>query len=191
MIAWIPASIQTVTAALLLAGCVVERNNEPMNLAEGVETAEHARILRDLGFPDYGLRKLHHVLEAGTRALEIARAAGVTMVFGTDLLGDLRSEQMREFGLRSEVLPAAEIVAAATVNAARLLQREGELGVVRPGARANLLLVDGDPLADLGVFDRDGTRLQAIMQDGVFAKPPALERRAPQHTIEEDTIIIA
>ena len=48
----------------------------------------------------------------------------------------------------------------------------GELGVIRAGAIADLLLVDGDPLADVAIL-QDRARLRAIMKDGVFHKAPA------------------
>ncbi|MCL4763433.1 MAG: amidohydrolase family protein [Burkholderiales bacterium] len=47
----------------------------------------------------------------------------------------------------------------------------GELGVLRTGALADLLLVDGDPLADVAIL-QDRARLRAIMKDGVFHKAP-------------------
>jgi imidazolonepropionase-like amidohydrolase len=55
------------------------------------------------------------------------------------------------------------------VNAA-LLNAEGDLGVVAPGACADLLVVDGDPLADLGLLEHQGEHLPVIMKDGRFVK---------------------
>ena len=49
---------------------------------------------------------------------------------------------------------------------ARILQREGELGVVAPGARADLLLVDGSPLDDIGLLGGQGEHLSLIMKGG-------------------------
>jgi imidazolonepropionase-like amidohydrolase len=50
------------------------------------------------------------------------------------------------------------------------LNRAGEIGVVAPGARADLIALDGDPLADISVLDGQGERLSHIMKDGVFYK---------------------
>jgi imidazolonepropionase-like amidohydrolase len=119
-----------------------------------------------LRFPETGLRKVRDVLDAGLASLEIARDAGVAMGFGTDLLGETHAQQSRELGIRARVLPAAEVIRSATLVNARLLGREGELGVVAPGALADLLLVDGDPLADLGLLERPDTALCAIVQGG-------------------------
>lgn len=121
---------------------------------------------RALRFPETGLRKVHDVLDAGLASLEIARAAGVAMGFGTDLLGETHPQQNREFGIRARVLPAAEVLRSATRVNARILGREGELGVVAPGALADLLVVDGDPLADIGVLERPEQTLLGVVRGG-------------------------
>jgi imidazolonepropionase-like amidohydrolase len=116
------------------------------------------------------LEKNRLVLDAGRRSLELARAAGVRMAFGSDLLGQLQPDQSREFLLRADVLSPREILHSATVVGAELLGRVGELGVVAPGALADLLVVDGDPLADVKVFQDQGAHLPVIVQAGRFHK---------------------
>ena len=59
--------------------------------------------------------------------------------------------------------------AAASLNAA-LLNAEGDLGVIAPGAYADLVVVDGDPLADLALLEGEGARLPVIMKGGRFVK---------------------
>lgn len=121
---------------------------------------------RALRFPETGLRKVRDVLDAGLGSLEIARAAGVEMGFGTDLLGETHAQQSRELGIRARVLPPAEVLRSATLVNARILGREGELGVVAPGALADLLLVDGDPLADVSLLERPEATLLGILRGG-------------------------
>lgn len=123
---------------------------------------------RKLGFPEVSQRKVKDVLDAGLASLEIAREAGVPMGFGTDLLGETQVQQSREFSIRAQVLPPAEILRSATLVNAEILQREGELGVIAPGALADLLVVDGDPLEDLSVLEGQGERLAAVMKGGRF-----------------------
>ena len=72
--------------------------------------------------------------------------------------------------MRVKVLPAHEIIASATRVGAEILRREGELGVIAPGARADILVVDGNPLDDIGLLAGHGEQLQAIMKDGQFHK---------------------
>jgi len=116
------------------------------------------------------LEKNKVVLQAGLRSLELARAAGVRMAYGSDLLGQLQPDQSREFLLRAEVLSPREIIHSATRVGAELLGREGELGVIAPGALADVLVVDGDPLRDVKLFQDQGAHLAVIMQGGRIYK---------------------
>ena len=67
-----------------------------------------------------------------------------------------------------------ETLIAATKLGGEIMGRPGELGVIRAGALADLLLVDGDPLADITLL-QDRGKLRAIMKDGAFHKSPAQE----------------
>ena len=116
------------------------------------------------------LAKNDLVLERGFRSLEICKRAGVPVAYGSDLLGQLQEEQSREFLIRGEVMKPLEVIQSATTVAARLLRQEGKLGVIAPGAFADLLLVDGNPLDDLKLFQDQGAHLAAIMKGGVFHK---------------------
>jgi imidazolonepropionase-like amidohydrolase len=123
---------------------------------------------RKLGFPAVSQAKVKDVLDRGLASLEIARAAGLPMGFGTDLLGETHDQQSREFEIRARVLSPAEVIRSATVVNAEILNRAGELGVVAPGARADLLVVDGDPLSDLSRLAEPEKHLAAIVKDGRF-----------------------
>jgi imidazolonepropionase-like amidohydrolase len=124
----------------------------------------------EFGLQTVSLEKNKIVLEAGLRSLEICRAAGVPIGFGTDLLGALQVEQSREFLIRAEAMSPLDIIRSATLVNARLLQREGKLGVIAPGAFADLLVIDGDPLKDLQLLQNQGAHLQAIVKGGRFHK---------------------
>ena len=110
--------------------------------------------------------------EAGLRSLEILHRAGVKIGYGTDLLGPMQRYQSREFAIRAEAIKPFDIIRSATVVNAELLNRTGELGVVAPGARADLIAVDGNPLADISLLDEQGEHLTHIMKDGIFYKRP-------------------
>jgi imidazolonepropionase-like amidohydrolase len=116
------------------------------------------------------LAKNDLVIDGGLKSLEICKRAGVEVGYGSDLLGALQVEQSREFLLRSEVLSPLEIVRQATLVGAKIVRREGKLGVVEPGALADLIVVDGKPLRNLGLFQDQGKHLSAIMKAGVFHK---------------------
>ncbi|HTZ37101.1 MAG TPA: amidohydrolase family protein, partial [Stellaceae bacterium] len=110
------------------------------------------------------------LLKKGQHAIEICRSAGVKIGLGTDLEGILHPYHLRELVLRNEVQSAAEIIASATVINAEILQMAGKLGVVSPGALADLLVVEGNPLRDLDVLQGEGRHLRAIMKNGALFK---------------------
>jgi imidazolonepropionase-like amidohydrolase len=122
------------------------------------------------GLSEYSQAKNELVLHAGVQSLDMCRAAGVKIGFGSDLLGQLQTDHCNEFLLRAEVMSPQEIIRSATLVGAEIVRREGRLGEIIPGAWADLLVVDGDPYKDLGVFRNDGGRMAAIMADGRFVK---------------------
>ncbi len=122
------------------------------------------------GYPEENYKKNAIVLEVGTKSLEIAKAAGVPMAFGTDLIGELDDFQSDEFLIRARVLPNADIIRSATTVAAEVLRRPGELGVIAPGAFADALVLDKDPLADISVLASSGADFRAIIWDGKIHK---------------------
>jgi imidazolonepropionase-like amidohydrolase len=128
------------------------------------------RFGRELGFPEISLAKLGDVREAGLRSLEILQAAGVKIGYGTDLLGPMHRHQSREFVIRAEAMAPFDIIRSATIVNAELLDRAGELGVMAPGARADLIAIDGNPLADISLLDGQGEHLTHILKDGLFYK---------------------
>ena len=123
-----------------------------------------------LGFPAASIAKIESVRAAGLRGLEIAHLAGVRIGYGTDLLGACHEHQSDEFTIRARVQPALEVLRGATSVNARLLQREGELGTIREDAIADLLLVDGDPVANLRLLQGQGKHLSLIMAAGRIHK---------------------
>jgi imidazolonepropionase-like amidohydrolase len=116
------------------------------------------------------LAKNDLVIDGGLRSLEVCKRAGVPVGYGTDLLGALQVEESREFMIRSEVLSPLEIIRSATTIGAQIIRQEGKLGTLKAGAFADLLLIDGDPLKNLGLFQEQGRHLAAIMKGGTFHK---------------------
>ncbi len=124
----------------------------------------------DLGISRVNMEKLDEVREAGLHSLELCKAAGVAMGFGTDLPGGLHEFQSLEFSIRAQALSPHEIITSATATNAALLNRTGELGVIAPGALADLLVVEGNPLEDLNLLQDQGAHLAAIMKGGKLYK---------------------
>jgi imidazolonepropionase-like amidohydrolase len=161
------AGFRCVEHANLIDGVTARRLAEKeMFLVGTLATYEAlAKRGREEGMPDDQLDKLQRVRDAGLRSIELASDAGVRLVYGTDLLGAMHDEQLSEFTLRAQSQPAAEVLQAATVNAAALLDQD-DLGRIEGGALADLLLLDADPLPDIAVLTRPETHLRAVVQGG-------------------------
>jgi imidazolonepropionase-like amidohydrolase len=123
-----------------------------------------------LGLPPESVAKIDTVRLAGLESLEKMRRAGLTMAFGTDLLGEMHRHQSEEFVIRGQVLPAIEVIRSTTLHAAKLLRMEGQVGEVTPGAFGDLIVVEGDPLQDLSLLTGQGKHISAIMLGGRFVK---------------------
>jgi imidazolonepropionase-like amidohydrolase len=131
--------------------------------------------LADLGpklhYPPESLAKVKDVKEAGLEAIKIARSKGVKIGFGTDLLGtEGQTWQAKEFLIRSAVESPYDIIHSATLVNAEILNQVAKLGVIAPGAFADLLVVNGDPLKDIGLLAAQGEALDLIMKEGVIYK---------------------
>jgi len=120
-----------------------------------------------LGLPPESVAKIDDVRLAGLRSLEIMRDAGLTMAFGTDLLGEMHRRQSEEFTIRAEVLDAMEVIRSTTCHAAKLLRMEGRIGTIAPGAFADLIIPDADPLRDMASLTRE---IGFVMQGGRVVK---------------------
>lgn len=116
------------------------------------------------------LAKNDLVIEGGLKSLEICKRNGVPVAFGSDLLGQLQDEQSQEFLLRARVVAPIDIIRSATTIGARVVRMEGRLGCLKPGAFADIILVDGDPLRDLKLFQEQGRHIPVIMKGGRFHK---------------------
>jgi imidazolonepropionase-like amidohydrolase len=121
-----------------------------------------------LGLSSDAVKKLQKVENQGVEAIRIAKAAGVPIAFGTDLLGTMHARQSSEFTLRLPAMTPVEILRSATSVAAELIGQEGKLGVIAPGAAADLLVVDGDPTRDLAPLQAPERGLLAVMKGGTF-----------------------
>lgn len=117
---------------------------------------------------------------AGTdAAYTLARKHGIKTAFGTDALfsAEAASRQGADLVKLTRWYTPAEILKMATADNAELLALSGlrspyagKLGVVEEGALADLLLVDGDPLADLALVADPGKNFLVIMKDGRLYK---------------------
>jgi imidazolonepropionase-like amidohydrolase len=93
-----------------------------------------------------------------------ALKAGLKIVFGTDMGGIPWSEPIaQEFSRMVDFgMPPMDAIQSATSRAAVMLDMEGKIGVVAPGAYADIIAVPGDPLRDIKLLEN----VQFVMKDG-------------------------
>lgn len=125
------------------------------------------------GLPPESVAKVEDVRSAGFEALTHLHGAGVTIGFGTDLLGGMMPHQSREFELRGRYLPAQDVIRSATLDAAKVLRMEGQVGQLVAGAHADLIFVKGDPLQDLALLGDQGAHIPLILKGGTVVKRDA------------------
>ncbi|MBU8579785.1 amidohydrolase family protein [Brevibacterium luteolum] len=118
------------------------------------------------GLPQASADKVDSVLYAGLKALEAADQGGVNIAYGSDLLGDMWKWQSKEFEIRSQVQSAGAVLRSATTVAARLLNQEGELGIIREGAQADIVLLNANPLDDITVLAEPQKSVRDVLSRG-------------------------
>jgi imidazolonepropionase-like amidohydrolase len=116
---------------------------------------------------------MRHDLDAAFEVLPVACAAGVKLVLGDDYgaVGfphGIYGEEL-EFYVKVAGIDPLEVIRWATAHGAELMGRSDDLGTVTTGKLADLLVVDGDPVADISVLADPG-RIVAVMKDGAFVK---------------------
>lgn len=123
-------------------------------------------IGRQLGLPAANLAKNSVVLESGLASLELAQHAGITLGFGTDLIGEAQPRQNEELAIRAQVQPAADVLRSMWIVNAQLCHLEGRIGVLAPGAFGDVVISSVDPLDDLVAFAAHETSLTHVIQGG-------------------------
>lgn len=108
-----------------------------------------------MGVLPESLRKNREITDQQRENFRRAVGGGARMVFGSDAGVMPHAEAVRQFAVMVRYgLRPVEAIRAATLNAAEALGRAGELGVIAPGAAADLIAVDGDPTADITELER-------------------------------------
>lgn len=125
-------------------------------------------------------RKSAQVMDGVDNLMTTAKKLGIPVAFGTDAFGSLRAYEaaVKEFGYRLRWFDSLEILKQATSHNAKLLALtgprnpypDGPLGVIKPGAYADLLIVNGDPLTDVRVLEDYENNIRLIMKDGQVYK---------------------
>lgn len=136
-----------------------------ISLVQRIESAH------ETGLSNAIVENLRTTVAKGRQVYRWAKQHGVPIAFGTDLWGsEAQKSQLREFEMRMGLDDPANVIRSATTINADLLMQTGSLGIIAPGAYADLLAIEGDPLSDLGVMSNPQKNLKLIMKDGVIYK---------------------
>jgi len=136
-----------------------------ISLAQRVETSN------EMNLPASIVDNLRRTIDRGKQVYAWARELGVSIALGTDLWGpEAQKSQPRELEQRADLDSPVNILRSATVVNAELLMQRDMLGTLAPGAYADLLIVDGNPLSDIRVLARPEQTLKLIMKGGVIYK---------------------
>jgi imidazolonepropionase-like amidohydrolase len=121
------------------------------------------------GIGDHQVQKINLAREQSIRGLTFAYKAGCKIGSGSDLLGDMAAQRAVEFELKGQVMKPMEVLMSATTVNAELFRMQDKIGTVEPGKYADLIVVAGDPLRNLRVF-QNLDNLKVIMKGGQLVK---------------------
>jgi len=124
------------------------------------------------------VRKIRQGLTGAYDALGLAFEKGLRIASGSDVLAEMQGEKGREIACQARVMGAMNAIIAATRTNAALMRIENEVGTLEPGKRADLILVDGDPLADPALFGT-ADRIRLVALGGEVVKNLDREGTAP------------
>ena len=124
---------------------------------------------KQYGIGDHQIAKINMAREQSVQGLTYAYKAGCKIGSGSDLLGDMMVQRAAEFELKAQVMKPMEVLLSATKVNADLFRMSDKIGTVEPGKYADLLVVEGDPLKNLRLFQMQD-RIAVIMKGGVLYK---------------------
>jgi imidazolonepropionase-like amidohydrolase len=116
------------------------------------------------------VEKLRIVGQKGMNALKLAYRAGVKIGSGSDIIGPLQYYKGRELVLKADVMGPMGAIVSATKTNAEMMGVSHRIGTLAPGKLADLIVVDGNPLADITLFERGLEKIVLVMKGGRIVK---------------------
>ena len=127
---------------------------------------------REYGAPESMIEKINGIRDVGPQSLEIAKAIGLKIGSGSDVFGPYAVSRALSLELQAAVLGAMGSIISATRTNAELLGVADDIGTLEPGKLADLIVIDGDPLADISIL-QDEENVNLVMQSGRVVKGEA------------------
>ena len=134
-----------------------------------VSTLFVSELCSKLKGPQWFMDKASKCYAANVNTIAMARKAGIRIAFGTDF-SNSKNTSYRKEGQEFEAMVRAgmtpwEAIQAGTINAAHVMRKADKLGSLEVGKLADIVIADGDPLADISVL-ADASHITAVFQDG-------------------------
>jgi imidazolonepropionase-like amidohydrolase len=125
---------------------------------------------KSIGLDEHSLEKLELVGRSGRRAVELAHRAGVKIASGSDIVGPGQDRKAQELIVKAEILGPMGAIISATRTNAELLNLGAKIGTVEPGKLADLIVVDGNPLKNIGLFENARKTVRLVLKEGRIMK---------------------
>jgi imidazolonepropionase-like amidohydrolase len=181
----IKGGVDTIEHGIYLDEEVLEMMLEKQLFLVATMTIGRAFLNRagEAGLPDLAIRKGHMVMEVVMENMAKAYAAGVRIALGTDCSGNLAraGENAMELELMTEIgMSPMEAIVAATKNAAEAIGLGDTIGTLELGKKADLIVVDGDPLKDIQIL-QDKEKILMVIKEGRIL----VDRRGDNKALQE------
>jgi imidazolonepropionase-like amidohydrolase len=125
----------------------------------------------EMGMSEEGLTKAREVGEKAYASLEYLYRNGARLGLGTDLFGErFHARQNNEFEYRADVVKPIDQLRSATSVNAEIMQKSGQLGCLAPGASADLIVIESNPLDNIAVMTRPESEFAVIMKGGALVR---------------------
>jgi imidazolonepropionase-like amidohydrolase len=121
------------------------------------------------GVPEFNLQKIRRAKEGAVESIKIAQAAGVKIGSGSDLLAQMQPFKVNELSLKAQVMGEMAAIVSSTQTNADLFGLAEKTGTLEPGKWADVIVIDGDPLAGIDCLQqRDNVKL--VLKQGTVQK---------------------
>ena len=154
------SKVDTIEHALFLddSTCDIIRNNNIIIVPTMVSPIMTSMKGKDAGVPEWAVRKATEAVEPHSKSVKMARKRGLKIGFGTDAGTpfNLHGNNAKEFEILVESggLTPIDAIHAATGVASEALGPQYAVGKLKPGFKADIVCIEGDPLGDIGVLTR-------------------------------------
>jgi imidazolonepropionase-like amidohydrolase len=125
-----------------------------------------SKMGKELGLSDDMIRKINQALEKAQNSLSIAYSNGLKIGSGSDLLGPMQIFKGLELELQAEIMGPMNALLAATKVNAEIIKQEKDLGTIEAGKIADLILLKGNPIDKISLFQKYQENITFIMQNG-------------------------